>query len=285
VPAVWLATCLALATATPAAADTSTATARAAQVSAAGLGVVDSGLARADNDGSGGPVVDGGSAPLGTLGPQAIVSSGVLAQVARADADGTSAACAGLVGAGGTVSVGADGSCTTTGGADHGVVLTLAPAVVVGGITVTPAVTLRADAVLGQCTASSSGAVTSTVSLVDAGVYSGSALILPLTPSPPAGSGVTVPGVATLGLHTTWVPGGAGSIGASAMEVTLLSSGASAVIGTVTCGPNALTVPVPVVAPGTWPVLAVASAAVVLALPGTREPLARAVRRRWVRHA
>ncbi|GGL06981.1 hypothetical protein [Mangrovihabitans endophyticus] len=227
-------TALQLGLAGPARADTSAATATAATVTLAGGSVVDSGSATASNDGTQGTVVDGQQPLLSVLGAESPITAGVLVQNAVALDDGTSAACAGIVGSTGLVSIGAGGVCSvTTGGS---------PA----QITLAATTVLKADAIVASCTASSDGPTTSTsVQVINGKVYTLGIPVATIASSPGPNSGLTVPGIATLALHSTTVPAGAGSIRARAMEISLLSSTVAVVVGAAGCGPNAVVVPTP----------------------------------------
>lgn len=229
---------LGLATATSAAADTSTATANAANVSLlnGGLRVADSGTATATNAGSGTQTT--AQAPLlSVLGGQGGITAGALVQTAVARADGTSAACAGLVGSGGSISVGTDGTCTFSGGGAGGVRISLLGAAY-----------LQADALLASCTADSTGAVTGRVQLANAKVLtpkligSGTTTLATLSADPSENDAADVAGIARIGLRLTTKPGD-GSIRTSALGITVLGATTSLTIGTVTCGANAKTVP------------------------------------------
>ena len=165
------------------------------------------------------------------LGSQTLLSAGVLAQDAVANSDGTSAACAGAVGAGGSIQIGPSGACTATIGTPGGVVLQL-------GIE-----TITADAMYASCTAASDGTVTGTATIVNATGAGIVPLTLPLSPQP--NQGVIVPGLASLILNEQAT--GTGTITVSALHVTLLGDAADLTIGTVTCGPNAITEPIPTI--------------------------------------
>ncbi|WP_432542531.1 hypothetical protein [Kineococcus sp. SYSU DK002] len=258
---------LVLATAGPAAADTSTATANAVTVGALGVSTVHSGTVSASNPGSGDPVTSAQAPALSVLGGQGGITAGALVQTAVAGADGTSAACAGLVGSGGRISVGTDGVCTTSGGSG-GVQVVLVPGtpeVRAFGKVVTPAVEgtiLRADAVLVSCRASSAPTTGSTVTLANARVTTAGSTVLSLAATPAPGTEVSVPGVATLALHSV-PPAPAGSTQATALTIKLLNGAVAAVnVGTVTCGANARTVPADALPGPALPLAAAALAAV-----------------------
>lgn len=257
---------LGLATATSAAADTSVATANAVTVGALGVSAIDSGTANASNPGSSATQTTAQTPALSVLGGQGGITAGTLVQTAVARADGSSAACAGLVGAGGAITVGADGSCAASGGATGGVQITLVPGtpeVKVLGKVVTPAIegtVLKADAILVSCTASSTPAATSAVTLANARVTTAGVTVLGLGLNPAPNTGVSVPGIATLALRSA-PSRPTGTVQATALTVTLLGGAVAAVnVGTVTCGANAKTVPADALPGPTAPLSAAALA-------------------------
>lgn len=222
----------------PAAADTSQATANAAHVTLGSSSVLNTGQVAASNDGTG--QVKTGSQTTSVLGTQTLLTAGVLAQDAVARNNGTSAACAGAVGSGGIIQVGAAGGCTTTIGTPAGVTVNLSPGLA----------TLGADAVFAQCAASSTGAPTGSATIVNGNIFLlGAPLPIVLQANPAAnGATINVPGIASVKLNEQ-ITNANGSLTVNALHVTLLpnalgSSLADIVIGSVTCGPNA-------VAPGT----------------------------------
>lgn len=234
VVALGVATLALAVAAAPAFADTSQATAQAASLTLLNQPVVTTGTFTASNDGTGQTTTGNSGPALSVLGTQSVLGSGVLAQQAQANNDGSSAACAGTLGAGGTIQIGPNGTCVPSGAATNGVVVNLAPGV-----------TLTADAVLATCTAASDGTVTGAAQLVNAKVN------LPLLPpitlaaNPAPNTGVTVPGIATLTLNSQSTPS-AGSISVSALTLAITGV-ADLSLGTVTCGPNAATPPIPVI--------------------------------------
>ena len=234
--------------ATPAlAADTSQATANAIRATLAGGGLLDSGTVTAMNDGDDpDPGVVTGAPGVGVLPANTLLSAGVLPQQAQALINGTSAACAGLVGAGGTIQIGPAGDCTVTGAPPGGVVLNLG-AVVGGNLSLT------ADAVLAQCTANSNGTTTATVQLVNASLGVGVLGLPPLisVPLPAAGGPVDLGvlglgGALTLVLNEQTIPAGPGSIATTALHLNLLNV-VDLRIGNVTCGPNVAGAGIPLI--------------------------------------
>ena len=101
-----------------AAAPVSQAGANAINVSVAGNGN-GSGDVTATNDGSGEKRTGDTTPPISVLKNQSLFNGGVLAQEATAHADGTSAACAGLTGNGGSVAQIGDSSCLNPGDPIH----------------------------------------------------------------------------------------------------------------------------------------------------------------------
>lgn len=175
-------------------------------------------------------------------------------QQARAFNDGTSAACAGVVGAGGLVQIGPGGDCTVTGAQPGGVVVNLP----VG-------LTLAADAILAKCTASSNGTTTGSASIVNGRIFNPALpaitiLALPLSAAP--NSGLSVPGVLSLLLNkqttgTGPVPNPVPPppevtgpfIDVEALEITVLGQTVNVSIGEASCGPNAVAEVIPLVPP------------------------------------
>ena len=192
--------------ASPAAADTSTASATAASVKLGAAPILDTGAVVATN------VNDNG----GNIG--------------------LSAACAGAVGQGGVLQVGPGGGCVPTLGTPNGVNLNLNPGLV----------TLGADAIFAQCTASSKGAPTGSATLVNANIFVlGAALPISLSAAPTPNQGVSVPGIASIILNEQ-IPLAGGGLTVNALHITLLGNVltgqpvADIIVGSVTCGPNAI---------------------------------------------
>lgn len=247
----------------PASADTSRASAIAASLVLAGGGVASSGQVAADHDGQTGTSTGDSAPALGVLGSQTLITSGALVQKAVARPDGTSAACAALVGAGGGITIGADGACTVVKGTG-GVRIRLLG---VGGVSLGE---ITADALSSQCTATSAGVTTASAALANAKAT----VVLPIALAANPVGGVSVPlgGVATLLLGGQTAPQGSGSVRVSALYVSLLDSVARIDIASATCGVNVATLPVPAVPLSGW----TAAAAGVLAVWGV-------LAARWVR--
>lgn len=240
----------------PAAADTSQARATAARITVAGSSILDTGQVAASNDGGGETKTGQNSTTL--LGSQTLLAAGVLAQDATARDDGTSAACAGAVGSGGIIQVGPADGCTATIGTPNGITLNLNPGLV----------TLGADAIYAECTASSTAAPTGRATLVDANIFIlGQPLPTTLATAPAPNQGLNIPGVATITLNeqTTLADG---ALRVRALHVVLLPNAVTGqpltdiVIGEAICGPNAVAPPISIFAGPALP-SAVAGAAVV----------------------
>jgi len=228
---------------TAAHADTSRASASPLSVTTAAGATVAASTTSATSDGT---AQDGTTPAVGALGGQSVVTAGVVASDVLARVDGTSAACAGLVGTGGSVRVGSSGACTTNPGG--------------GGVSVTLAlgVTLTADAITASCTASSTGGSTTRTTIVN-GKVNGTSISA-------TGTSGSLLGLVNL---TTGAPStssaGAGPVSATALRLSLLSGTAAVRIGSVTCGENAVVVPTPALPLEGWPVALVGAAVAVVA--------------------
>ncbi len=251
-----LATGLLVAGASPALADTSTANANAATLSLNGGGLVDTGTCTATHPSDSGqpPVLCNQSSPITVL-PGSGISAGLLVQSAVANPSppftstpATSAACAGLVGPGGTIQIGAGGACTPT--SPGGIVIDL------GGLA-----TIRADAILGECTATSNPqGGTTNVQLANATIQLLGGLPTPLVSSPAPNTSVLGLGaLLTVTLNKqppanppfpAVLPGGVATTALSVQVLGLVPGLPPLVdlsIGTVYCGPNAIAPDVPVI--------------------------------------
>ncbi|MGI8808838.1 MAG: choice-of-anchor P family protein [Acidimicrobiales bacterium] len=236
---------LIVAAAGPALADTSQATAQAATVQLLGQPLVSTGQVVASSDGTSQTRTGNRTPALSVLGSQTVLTTGAAFQDAVANTDGTSAACAGVVGPNGTVQVGPNQTCLVS-GAPTGVVLDLGVAV------------LRADVITAECTARSDGTTTGRATLANARITDAVGVVtlldLPVNPAPNTALGV--PGVADLVLNRQSTAG-AGEISVTALELTLLgglTAGTQVRLGIVTCGPNALTAPIPLLSTAGVPV-------------------------------
>ncbi|MEU8157362.1 choice-of-anchor P family protein [Micromonospora sp. NPDC048986] len=228
--------------ASPAMADTSQSSASALQISLLGGGLASSGTASATNDGTTESISGNQNPPLGVLGGQTVITAGVLSQNVRAFNDGTSAACAGVLGPGGTITIGPGGSCIVTPGT--GVTLNL-------GTSGLATISLVADAIYSSCTATSSPSATGTASLLNARIVSTvlgvetTLLSLPANPAP--NTGLNVPGLINLTLNAQ-SSSGVGQLTVTALNLTALGGALAGVtIGTSSCGANAVAPPIPVI--------------------------------------
>lgn len=228
--------------ASPAMADTSQSSASALQISLFGGGLASSGTASATNDGTTESISGNQNPPLAVLGGQTVITAGVLGQNVRAFNDGTSAACAGVLGTGGSITIGPGGSCLVTPGA--GVTLTL-------GTSGLASISLVADAIYSSCQATSSPSATGTASLVNARIVSTilgvdtTLLALPVNPAP--NTGLSIPGLIDLTLNGQ-TTSGVGQLTVTALNLTALGGALAGVtIGTSSCGANAVAPPIPVI--------------------------------------
>lgn len=228
----------------PAFADTSTATANAATLQLGGATLLTTGQCTSSNAGSGADNTCNQTPDISLLGTQTAIVAGVLVQQTVARSNGTSAACAGLIGNGGTIQIGTGGTCTVIGAPPGGVQLNLGVA------------TVKADAILAQCTASSTGTSAVAVQLVNATVSLLGGGTTPIVSSPPANDTAVNLGAlvnATFNKQPATTPAPpTGSVSTSALDVSVLSGlgGAPLVhltVGTVSCGPNAATGTTPVI--------------------------------------
>lgn len=219
--------------ASPAAADTSQASAKAARVTVLGADVLNTATVTASNDGT--QPVDTDTDSTGILGTQTVLIAGVLGAQAVANPDGTSAACAGALAPGGVIQIGPAGECDPTVPAPNGVNINL------NGLA-----SLQADAIYAECTASSTGPPTGRATLLDADLaILGQALPSTIDTEPAVGQGLNIPGIASLILNEQTTNAN-GSLTVNALHLTLLPNAltgqpaAEVIIGSVTCGPNAV---------------------------------------------
>lgn len=204
--------------ATSAFADTSAATANAATIT---LLSATTGTESATNDNSSTADIETASPPISILGTQSAITAGILQQTAVAAPNGASSACAGLLGNGAIIQVGATNICdlTTNSGETGGV--TIGGPAGVGLLTAT--------AIVETCTASSTGAPTATATLVDATALGGAVKI----PVNPGANTSILAGLVELNTQSVTD----GKITATALSIPAIGL----TIGTVTCGPNAVT--------------------------------------------
>jgi hypothetical protein len=246
---------IALMAASPASADTAEASASAVQLEL--LGTPIPAPATVSNDGTQ-PTQTVGfpNGGLSLLPANSIVQAGALGQLAVANADGTSSACAGMIAPNAAIAIAPDGSCTT-GNTTTGIVLNLLG---LGSI--------RAGALSAECTSDADGNVSGSSNLANAAVFGptlpiiGATKLLDLSANPAPNFGISVPGIAELLLNKQ-VVNPDGSLTVTALTVTVAGTGFS--IGEVTCGPNARTADVPLLPVGGAP-LAVGIAATTVGL-------------------
>ncbi|WP_428963040.1 choice-of-anchor P family protein [Micromonospora fluostatini] len=228
--------------ASPAMADTSQSTASALQISLVGGGLASSGSASATNDGTTESISGNTNPPLAVLGGQSVITAGVLGQYVRAFNDGTSAACAGVLGSGGSITIGSGGNCTVSPGAEVSLNL---------GANGLATISLVADALYSSCTATSSPSATGTASLANARIVSTVAgvsttlLTLPANPAP--NTGLSVAGLLNLTLNAQ-SSSTTGQLSVTALNLSAIGGAlASVTIGQSSCGPNAVAPPIPVI--------------------------------------
>lgn len=256
----------------PAAADTSQARATAARITLLNSSILDTGVRTASNDGTTETNAGPGGAGSVLLGGQTLLTAGALVQDADAATNGTSAACAGAVGSGGSIQVGAGLPCTANLGTPDGVTLNLGgallPNIIPGLPLVNNLVTLGADAIYAECTATTAGE-TGTSTLVGANLFLTVLGLVPtgtpLAANPGPNTTVNLLNLLTVTTNEQIINPD-GSLTVNALHVVLLpaltgSSAADIVIGSVTCGPNAVTAPVSLVSGPALPVALTATAA------------------------
>ena len=236
---------LVVAVPTAAFADVSNAQATAASVSLLGAAAVTSGTVSATNNGSQATQTSATTPALSVLGGQGVLTAGVLAQNATAFADGSSAACSGIVGTGGTIAVGGAGACTVSAGVGGGV------RIAVAGLT-----EIRADAIVASCTATSAGATTAAVRLIGAGVYVAGLKTSVIPDNPAANTGLSIGGLAGLLLNAQTAPAGAGSLRTVGLGISLLGTTTTVALASATCGLNVHTLPTPALPKEGWPLAA-----------------------------
>ena len=204
------------------------ATANALEARLAGGSLISTGTVRAN---AAIPTPTPGNQGTGLLG---LLSAGVLSQSAQlSTSDGSTAACAGLTGPNGLVTIGNNGVCSVTG--------------VTAGVTITlGATTITADAIVESCSFPKGGSPSANLQLLNARIDGGAVL----NSSPPPNTHLlNLLNVIVVNANTQATTLGAG-ISARGLTVTLVNSlgGADLVdldIGTVTCGTPAA-VPLPV---------------------------------------
>lgn len=218
--------------ASPAGADTSQASATGLLIAGGSLG----GTAAASNDGTQGTVTAGSGSPA-LLPSNPVVTAGAIGQLARANADGTSAACAGLVAPAAVVTIAPGGSCNP-GTATTGISLNL-------GTDNLQILRLTAGAITAECSASSTGAPTGRARLANATATLGGIIpVATLNADPAVNQGLDL-GIVSVLLNRQ-VTNPDGSLTVTALSVTVAGQGLVEV-GKVTCGPNEVTGAIPLV--------------------------------------
>ncbi len=248
--AIGVASLLFVVAATPAGADTSAATATGLFLAGAPIPETVS----ASNDGTQPEQVSGGDTEP-TLPDNDVLGAGALGQIAVARADGTSAACAGLIAPSSEITISANGVCDP-GTTDDGVTLDLAPGLV-----------LNAGAITAECTASSTGEPAGRARIADGAVTLAGLPLLTLAADPAPNNVVGLANILDITLNGQ-VVNDDGSITVTALAVNLLGGGLLEV-GVVTCGPNQVAGAIPVVPAAGLPIaggilLAAGGAALVL---------------------
>lgn len=206
--------------------------------------VVDTGVETAQNDGSTATVTASQQPLVSVLNGQSVLTASALGEVAVANNDGTSAACSGVTGQGGTVDVGNATNCTGAGTAP--VVLNLAN--VVGVVSAR----IEADAISSTCVGAADGTATGEGKLVNASLV----VTQPLLPNIVVALGTSIapntklldlvsPAVATLlspivDVTLNKQSTTAGTLSVTALSVNALAGGlANVELANVTCGPAA----------------------------------------------
>lgn len=207
--------------------------------------VVDTGVETAANDGSTATVTASEQPLISALNGQTVLTAGALGEVAIARNDGTSNACSGVTGQGGTVDVGNATSCTTPGTAP--VVINLAN--VVGVVSAR----IEADAISSVCAGAADGTNSGAGQLVNAHLIVDQPLLLPdfniaIGTTSPANTkllDIVDPAVRTLLSPLVDITLNKQSTSAGTLSVTALSIDALAgaladvELANVTCGPAA----------------------------------------------
>jgi hypothetical protein len=217
-------------------------------------------IAAAQNDGSQPTVTSTGDGAIPLLPGETLSNTGLYAQTAIASDDGSSAACAGVVGSGSTLSLGQDGTCDPT--------TTTGPAIInFPGFTVLGtgfSFKLQYSRLYSVCTAgpsdSSSGfsaqSVLGSVSLIAQSTVlgvPGPSISIPISVSTPISIPAPFNSVVSIDVNQTDATGPVTSATAFHIGLGPNSSLFSMDIGKVTCGGNAITADTPVLpAKGLW---------------------------------
>jgi hypothetical protein len=205
----------------------------------------------AANDGSTPTVTSTLSGAIPLIPGQSLTNTGVYAQTATATSTGTSAACGGIVGTGGGLSVGSDGSCVAS---TSGPAIVNLPSFSVAGTGFT--FRIEASSLYAFCTAAqadsatgfSAGSTLANVKIVaQSTVFGipGPAVTIPLNVNQPVSIPAPFSSVLSVALNQVDTTGPTTSATALHIGLGPNSSILSLDIGKVTCGANALTKDVP----------------------------------------
>lgn len=224
--------------ASPASADTATSKSNAMAITLfnGGSPALTSGTRLAKNDGATTTYTGPSSGSLGLLSGQSVLAAGVLIQQAYAFNNGTSVACAGVVGAGGLIQIGDGGNCVVKDAPKGGVVINL-PGLLV----------IKADALMEQATSSSNGPATAEGTFVNATIQLLGGSVMPLGLHPAVCDKIDLTPIIGIFLNCQTKPAD-GSVSADLIKIKVIGDPAvNATVGSVAAGPNASTAAIPVV--------------------------------------
>lgn len=206
------------------------------------------------NDGSTSQVIETLQGAIPLLPGENLVNTGVYSQTSIANSDGTSAACAGIVGTGGALTLGNDGTCTATG--TTGPAIVNLPSFSVAGTGFT--FRIEASSLYSYCTAGpadgtsgfSAGSTLANVTLVAQATVlgiPGPAVRIPINLNQPVSIPAPFNSVISLDLNQVDTTGPQTSATALHIGLGPNSSIASIDLGKTVCGSNAVTADVPTV--------------------------------------
>jgi hypothetical protein len=224
--------------ASPASADTATAKANGLALTLLNnpSPTLTSGTRLAKNDGATTTYSGPSSGGLGLLNGQSVLAAGVIVQQAYAFNNGSSVACAGVVGSGGLIQLGDSGNCVVKDAPKGGVVINLQ------GI-----LTIKADALMEQAQSSSNGTATAQGTFVNATIQLLGGSVMPIGLHPAVGDKIDLTPLIAIFLNTQ-TKGSDGSISADLIKIKLIGDPAvGATVASVAAGPNASTGNIPVV--------------------------------------
>jgi hypothetical protein len=224
--------------ASPASADTASSKAQAIAVNLLNNAnpAVGTGWRMATNDGSTTSYTGSAEPGLALLNGQNLLAAGALVQQAYAFNNGSSVACAGVVGAGGKIQVGDGGNCVVTDAPSGGVVINL-PGLLV----------LKADALMEQASAASGGTPKAQGTFLNATIQLLGGPVMPLALHPAVGDKIDLTPLIGVFLNTQSKHAD-GSVEAALIKIKVIGDPALAAnVGSVAAGPNASTAPIPVV--------------------------------------